>query len=157
MTSQTIDYNNSVVTETVSARDGIPNTVYPVQLTLVDTSGGAKTAFSADVASGQEYVGAYQGTFPDVAAGGGDVQQILTINFDTAHSFRADTHYFETSIVSDTAETLDQTCGVLAAAFSTNGANITVGRRGGADEDMNLTPANFLIRVLKRSLAVPSS
>jgi hypothetical protein len=124
MTSQTIDYNNSVVTETVSARDGIPNTVYPVQLTLVDipntvypvqltlvdTSGGAKTAFSADVASGQEYVGAYQGTFPDVAAGGGDVQQILTINFDTAHSFRADTHYFETSIVSDTAETLDQTC-----------------------------------------------
>lgn len=155
MTSQTIDYNNSVVTETVSARDGIPNTVYPVQLTLVD--GGAGTSFTATVASGQEYVGAYQGTFPAIVAGAGDIQQILTINFDTAHSFRADTHYFETSIVSDTAETLDQTCGVLAAAFSANGATITVGRRGGADEDMNLTKANFLIRVLKRSLAVPSS
>ena len=152
MTSQTIDYNNSTVTETVSARDGIPNTVFPVQLTLTDTT-GANTAFTAPVASGQEYVGAYQGTLPAVSAGGGDIQQILTINFATAHSFRADTHYFETSIVSNSAENLDQTCGVLAAAFSADGLTITVGRRGGADEDMNLTAANFLIRVLKRSLS----
>jgi len=151
MTSEIVNYNNSVVTQTVSARDGIPNTVYPVQLTLTDTSGNAKTAFSAPVASGQEYVGAYQGTLPDVAGGGGDIQQILTINFATAHSFRARTHYFETSIVSNSAESQDQTCGVLAAAFSADGSTITVGRRGGADEDMNLTEANFLIRVLKRS------
>ena len=156
MTSEIVNYNNSVVTQTVSARDGIPNTVYPVQLTVTeDVPGGAD--LSATVGSGQEFVGAYQGTFPKrpgEGAPGADIQQILTITFTTPHSFRADTHYFETSIVSNSAESEDQTCGVLAAAFSANGTTITVGRRGGANEDMILTQANFIIRVLKRSLEV---
>lgn len=159
----TVNTNLSAVTDPVGNRGNIPNGVMALPLTDPGGSGTTALTFGATLGAGIDpTIGSYTAALTAVSAGGAGAGrgQLVTITFNPAHGWTADTHDLDIQLVGAADQDLNTVVGECSGgSFGTTTTLSFVRQVGGFDDGAGgavtvaLAACTALITVRKRGVA----